>query len=531
MFLNTVLFTSLAIVGSVARVCPDGRGDHDGLVDLGYARHVPTYTNTTTSGHNVTIYKNIRFANAPTGDLRFRRADTDLPHVDGVQRGDEPPGSRDCISSAPAYIPFPGINGTTWGHEDCLFLDVYVPQGVKPGDNVPVLHFFYGSAYSFGSKEFLFSPMGLFENMFEQHKGRFIFVANNYRMGLSGFSYTEGDDMEANVGLFDCLVAARWTSKFIHKFGGDGRRITAAGQSAGAGMLYYMTTLDGGKGELPFQKLFISSPAAPPRRRVADRQREQFDLLLNVTDCATLKCVRSLPEQAILDASDKLVNQMPSTGGGGVLGPVIGYGPAPDGKSLPDLPLAQFYAGEFHEELEGIIMGSMAYEGMGTSHDTDQPEYFPIMVRQIMPNASDEVVSTIQALYYHPETPAQLAWDWTTDAIFSCNSYNLANALPGKSRRYVMSTPPATHGQDLWYFFYVDEEQTPLGEEGVGLAREFQTKLLDFVHGDDVAWPLYGSEKNILNITDRFEETTWGPDLTKRCDTINRFVLDPANGA
>jgi carboxylesterase type B len=260
--------------------------------------------------------------------------------------------------------------------------------------------------------------------------------------------------------------------------------------------------------------------------------------------------VRSLPEQAILDASEKLVNQMPSTGGGGVLGPVIGYGPAPDGKSIPDLPLAQFHAGEFHEELEGIIMGSMAYEGMGTSHDTDQPEYFPTMVRQIMPNASDEVVSTIQTLYYHPETPAQLAWDWTTDAIFSCNSYNLANALPGKSRRYVMSTPPATHGQDLWCkfhpslpfspglttlphldFFYVDEEQTPLGEEGVGLAREFQTKLLDFVHGDDVAWPLYGPEKNIFNITDRFEEATWAPDLTKRCDTINRFVLDPANGA
>lgn len=65
----------------------------------------------------------------------------------------------------------------------------------------------------------------------------------------------------------------------------------------------------------------------------------------------------------------------------------------------------------------------------------------------------------------------------------------------------------------------------------MGLAREFQTKLLDFVHGNDVAWPLYGSDKNIFNITDRFEEATWGPDLTKRCDTINRFVLDPANGA
>lgn len=76
-------------------------------------------------------------------------------------------------------------------------------------------------------------------------------------MGVSGFSYLDGEDTEANVGLFDCLAAARWTSKFIHKFGGDRRRITAAGQSAGAGMLYYMTTLDGGKGELPFQKVYM----------------------------------------------------------------------------------------------------------------------------------------------------------------------------------------------------------------------------------------------------------------------------------
>jgi carboxylesterase type B len=201
-------------------------------------------------------------------------------------------------------------------------------------------------------------------------------------------------------------------------------------------------------------QLFISSPAAPPRRQVRERQQTQFGLLLNVTGCTTLKCLRSLPEKAMLAASDRLINQMESTGGGGVLGPILGYGPAPDGGIIPDLPLVMLREGRFHDELEGLVLGSMALEGMTTSHDTDQPGYFPIMVRQILPQASDEVVAAIQALYYRPEAPAQLAWDWTTDAIFSCNAYNLANALPAKSRRYVMSTPPAIHGQDMWCMLF-----------------------------------------------------------------------------
>jgi hypothetical protein len=152
----------------------------DGLVDLGYAKHVPTYINTTASGQRVAIYKNIRFANPPTGNLRFRAPDRNLPYVDGVQDGKVLPDIS-CISSAPWFFPFPGFNGTTWGSEDCLFLDVYVPEGVRPGDDVPVLHNFHGSAYAFGNKETFFNPMGLFDLAHKQNGGKFIAVANNYR--------------------------------------------------------------------------------------------------------------------------------------------------------------------------------------------------------------------------------------------------------------------------------------------------------------------------------------------------------------
>jgi carboxylesterase type B len=90
----------------------------------------------------------------------------------------------------PAYIPYPG-NGSTRGREDCLFLDVYVPEGVKPGDRVPVLHNFHGGAYAFGNKEMFFNPMGLFDLMHRQNGDKFIAVASNYRLVVSNSFLSE----------------------------------------------------------------------------------------------------------------------------------------------------------------------------------------------------------------------------------------------------------------------------------------------------------------------------------------------------
>jgi carboxylesterase family protein len=151
----------------------------EGLIDLGYAKHVPTYVNTTASGRRIAIYKNIRFGLPTNGTRRFRKPDTSLPKTEGVQDGKVPWGTTDCIASAPGVVPFPGINGTSWGHEDCLFLDVYVPEDIKPSHSVPVLHWIFGSAYVLGSKDILFSPIGLFDN--NSTDKDFILVANNYR--------------------------------------------------------------------------------------------------------------------------------------------------------------------------------------------------------------------------------------------------------------------------------------------------------------------------------------------------------------
>ncbi|KAK0625939.1 carboxyl ester lipase [Immersiella caudata] len=499
-----------------------------GLIDLGYAKHIPTDTYTTPSGRNISIYKNIRFAKPPTGDLRFRLPDTRIAKISGIQDGkvgDEQ--STHCISSMPAAAPFPPYNGTTWGSEDCLFLDVWVPDDIKPRDKVPVLHWFVGSAYAFGSKDMFVSPTGLFDMMDEDTS--FIFAANNYRLGVSGWTYLPGEDIVANLGMHDCLAAAEWTKKYIGRFGGDPERVTVFGQSAGAGIIGLLAVVNGGKGKLPFQQALISSPAIPPRRHPIERQKRLFQMILNEANCTTTRCLRSVPESTIVHVNEKLINGVPSDAGGGVFGPTPGFGPVPDGSFIPDTPFALFQQGKFHKELRSLVVGNVANEGLGLTSDQGFPERFPIVVRQIFSAISNETIAEIQANYDFAGNPSKLAWDWTTDVIFACNAANIAAAYNRKARRYIFSVPPAVHGQDGLYFFYSDPTTTPVGD--IDAARTAQKFLISFVHGKEFPWPAYGEGKQITNITAAgFEGVELPEDLRARCEMINRVVMDPKNG-
>ena len=77
--------------------------------------------------------------------------------------------SREWYSSVPNKILF---------YFGWQFLDVYAPTGVKPGDDVPVLVWIYGGAYTVGSKDDAYmNPSGLFRTA----QKPVIFVALNYR--------------------------------------------------------------------------------------------------------------------------------------------------------------------------------------------------------------------------------------------------------------------------------------------------------------------------------------------------------------
>ena len=116
--------------------------------------------------------------------------------------------------------------------EDCLNLNIFIPEGTVAGAQLPVLLEIHGGAYQSGSNQ-----DRKVQDVIKDEK--IIYVAINYRLGALGYLYLGsllGEDYRTsgNNGLLDQLAAIRWVYENIQYFGGDPEKITVLGSSAGA---------------------------------------------------------------------------------------------------------------------------------------------------------------------------------------------------------------------------------------------------------------------------------------------------------
>jgi carboxylesterase type B len=99
--------------------------------------------------------------------------------------------------------------------EDCLNLDVYVPDGDHC--DLPVLFYTPGGGFLLGAS-YLYDMRPLVERGSAMGKP-FIGVSINYRLGPLGF--LNPSDNIFNLGLQDQFAALRWVKQNIGVFGGD----------------------------------------------------------------------------------------------------------------------------------------------------------------------------------------------------------------------------------------------------------------------------------------------------------------------
>lgn len=115
--------------------------------------------------------------------------------------------------------------------EDCLSLNIYVPQGGADIGKKPVYFWIHGGAFVVGTGS-------AYDGGELARTGDVIVVTINYRVGVLGF-VNFGDvlglpDIPSNLGLRDQIAALEWVHDNIAAFGGDPARVTIGGQSAGS---------------------------------------------------------------------------------------------------------------------------------------------------------------------------------------------------------------------------------------------------------------------------------------------------------
>jgi para-nitrobenzyl esterase len=126
-----------------------------------------------------------------------------------------------------------------------------------------------------------------------------VVVTLNYRLGVFGFlahpdlTRESGHNSSGNYGLLDQIAALRWVQSNIAAFGGDPKRVTLAGQSAGAWSVNFLMASPLARGL--FQRIIGSSGGqfAPARSRAAAEDAGvQF---LKAAGAGSVAALRAMP--------------------------------------------------------------------------------------------------------------------------------------------------------------------------------------------------------------------------------------------
>ena len=173
------------------------------------------------------IFLGIPYAAPPVGNLRWAAPQPVTPWAD--VKATKSFGPRAVQAPVFGDMRFRS-NGMS---EDCLYLNVWTPAK-RNTSGLPVLVYFYGGGFSAGDGS---EPR--YDGARMATKG-IVTVTVNSRLHIFGFYAHPELSKEApykasgNYGLMDQAAALQWVQKNIAAFGGDPKRVTIAGESAGS---------------------------------------------------------------------------------------------------------------------------------------------------------------------------------------------------------------------------------------------------------------------------------------------------------
>lgn len=391
---------------------------------------------------DVRVFKGIPFAAPPVGLLRWR-APKPVAHWDGVRKADE---------FGPICMQAAGRGGARGGSptkmsEDCLYLNVWT-AAKSASEHRPVLFWIHPGGYTSGSGS---APGTDGEAL---AKKGLVVVTINYRLGALGFfaypELTKESDRNAsgNYALMDQTAALEWVQKNIAGFGGDPKRVTVDGDSAGAASIGNLVGSPRTKGL--FQRAIAESGAW---------------LGLSVTHTNTLaeaeqagvKGAESVGAHSLADLRAKPAEEVLKIRGGG---PIV------DGWFLPEDVGKVFAAGK--QQDVPVLLGSNKDEGTFFMRPTTAAKY-TAQVRSRYGDLADQYLKLYPGNSDEEANESQLA-AFRDELGWVMRNWARLQSKTGKSKAYLYyftHEPPApnaasprggfgsgaTHGAEAAYVF------------------------------------------------------------------------------
>ncbi|KAI4913672.1 hypothetical protein J4E90_005392 [Alternaria incomplexa] len=244
------------------------------------------------------LFLGVKYAPTP---VRFAPAqlapDSPITYHNATQYG------VDCTGYGGDTNTLVAANWTKLG-EDCLHLNI-----VKPRTNethLPILLWIYGGGWQQGATSDPRYNMSYIVQQSVLNNKPVIGISINYRMAAFGFLYSE--EVEAagaqNLGLRDQRLAMQWVNKHISSFGGDPKKVTIWGESAGAYSVGDHIAAHNGDNEGLFRAAILESGnAVGAPLNGTDWYQHMYDNLTESVGCSgaedTLQCLRDVPYETI----------------------------------------------------------------------------------------------------------------------------------------------------------------------------------------------------------------------------------------
>ncbi len=290
----------------------------------------------------------IPYAAPPVGPLRWTAP---RPAAAWTEPRDATRLGPSCLQNLAVSAQLGGSGGgPTLGQEDCLTLNVYAPPDAVAGAAKPVMVWIHGGAFVLGTS-------GQYDPSALARREGVIVVTVNYRLGALGFfahPALRGEAGEGAFALLDQRAALAWVKRNIAGFGGDPRRVTLFGQSAGSWSACYQMASPGSAG-LFARAILQSGACVIPETSLAAEEAEAGGFrMANGLGCSgpeALACLRALPAEDVVEAAPERP---------GVTGPNA-WSPATGLDVLPLPPRAAFASGRFNRV--PVIDGSDRDEG------------------------------------------------------------------------------------------------------------------------------------------------------------------------